>query len=146
MNITGKLQLTEPSDEIIKFDLDFFSPSWTPKQWAELNPKDHKLFSWYQSENLIGFALFRILQDDDVAHLYKIIIHPDFRNKGEAQAFWLAILENLINFSCSSVYLEVNKDNAEAIRFYKKCRFETLREIKRYYSTGEDALVMRLML
>ena len=148
MNITGKLKISSPSDDVIQFDRDYFPHPWSPEQWLDLDSSQYKLFTWYQSEKLIGFALFGISSFDNVAHLYKIIIHPSGRNKGEASLFWSSILIELkrLPLHLHTIYLEVRSANSPAIEFYKKCGFILLRRNKAYYSTGEDALIMTLML
>jgi|1048.fasta_scaffold06530_3 ribosomal protein S18 acetylase RimI-like enzyme len=146
MNITGKLQVGYPSEEIIKLDQDFFPIPWTRDQWNQLDPKQNKLFCWYDSEKLIGFALFGITEYDNAAHLFKILINPFHRGTGKSQVFWSAILLQLPLYGCSSIYLEVNSGNIAAIRFYEKCGFKILRKNKAYYSSGEDAVIMSLTL
>ena len=43
-----------------------------------------------------------------------------------------------------SVFLEVKRSNLSAINFYKKFNFKEIGFEKKYYSDGEDAIIMRL--
>lgn len=147
MNTTGKLAI-EPlsSPEVLQLDQAYFPHPWAPEQWLELNPDQNILFSWRTQNTLIGYSLFGISPGDDVAHLFKILIDPAFRKKGNAVLFWSAIVHALKIKKLSRVYLEVEASNQRAILFYEKAGFKLLRRNKGYYSNGEDALMMELTL
>lgn len=146
MNISGKLTISLPTEEVIKFDKSYFPTPWNPEDWWGLDMSRHRLFTWHESEKLLGFALFEVSPYDDSSHLYKLLIHPSYQNQGQARAFWSSILEEFKKLGRKSIYLEVNSGNLSALRFYEKCGFILLRKNKAYYSTGEDALTMTLTL
>lgn len=147
MNITGKLA-TEPftTVDVLKLDEALFPHPWTFDQWNELKPDQNILFTWRTQNTLIGYCLFGISPGDDVAHLFKILISPTFRQQGNAVLFWSAIVHALKIKKLSRVYLEVEASNQRAILFYEKAGFRLLRRNKGYYSNGEDALMMELTL
>ena len=43
---------------------------------------------------------------------------------------------------CRSIYLETAVDNAAAIAFYKRHRYDVIKTMPRYYLNGVDALVL----
>jgi len=43
---------------------------------------------------------------------------------------------------CRSIYLETAVDNAAALAFYKRHRYDVIKTVPRYYSNGVDALVL----
>lgn len=148
MNTTGKL-VTETfpiSNEILEQDQDFFPHPWKAEQWQGLVPEQNLVFSWKENQKLIGWALFSLLNQDDTAHLYKILVHPSYRGSGKALSFWEAILAELRKTSATQVYLEVEASNLVAQKFYEKCGFKLLRRVKSYYSNGDDGLIMLLTL
>jgi ribosomal-protein-alanine N-acetyltransferase len=146
MNTSGRLNDSLPFEEVVKFDQDHFPTPWNPEAWWGLDMSRHKLFTWHDSEKLLGFALFEVSPYDDSSHLYKILIHPVHQCQGHAKVFWSCIVVELKKLGRKSVYLEVNSGNLSAVRFYEKCGFVLLRKNKSYYTTGEDALVMTLTL
>lgn len=147
MNTTGKLAI-EPftTSDVVKLDETRFPHPWTKEQWNELKPDQNILYTWRAQNTLIGYCLFGITPGDDVAHLFKILIDPAFRQQGNAVLFWSAIVHALKIKKLSRVYLEVEASNQRAILFYEKAGFKLLRRNKGYYSNGEDALMMELTL
>lgn len=147
MNTTGKLALELfSSADVHKLDKAYFPHPWTTEQWLGLKPDQNILFTWRTQNSLIGYSLFGISTGDDVAHLFKILIAPSFREQGNAVLFWSAIVHALKIKKLSRVYLEVEASNQRAIFFYEMAGFKLLRRNKGYYSNGEDALMMELTL
>ena len=142
MSIIGSIQKQMPDLDVIALDRDYFPNPWTQAQWMTLNSDQHQLLTWKIDQKLVGFALFGMNSGEEIAHLYKLVIHPDLQGQGVAQAFWIKILEFLRGFNVSSVYLEVNVENKRAIGFYEKSGFKVLRIQKKFYSDGRDALIM----
>jgi hypothetical protein len=81
MNISGKLTTSLPTEEVIKFDKSYFPTPWNPEDWWGLDMSRHRLFTWHESEKLLGFALFEVSPYDDSSHLYKLLIHPSYQNQ-----------------------------------------------------------------
>lgn len=150
MNTTGKLRevnLAEPGrEQVILLDHQHFPNPWTEQQWQDLNPDQNLLLEWRPAEHCQGFALFGAVPGDNTVHLYKILLHPDYRGTGMAQDFWKAICLFLQSKGIISVYLEVEANNHRAVSFYEKVGFTLLRKNKGYYSNGQDALIMELTL
>ncbi len=94
----------------------------------------------------IGFALFGKVDGDDTAHLFKICLTPERRGSGEAKRFWEEILLKLKSYKVAKVFLEVEESNLTAQGFYRKVGFNSLRISKGFYSDGENAVIMLLML
>lgn len=150
MNTTGKIRATDLAGpnlgEVILLDHQHFPNPWAEQQWRELNPDQNLLLEWGSQDKCQGFALFGAVPNDNTVHLYKILLHPDYRGTGMAQDFWKAICLFLKSKGIISVYLEVEADNNRAISFYEKVGFTLLRKNKGYYSNGQDALIMELTL
>ncbi len=148
MSITGRLVGPEaPSPEVVTLDLELFPTPWSPEQWGSLTDGGILLFTWRShAAALLGFALFGVAEGDVVAHLYKILLRPEFRGTGEARAFWAEASQDLRRRGYSSVYLEVESSNSVAIGFYERLGFTTLRRVRSYYSNGSDAIMMNLTL
>jgi|SRR5690606_23610017 len=140
MSTTGNLAT------VIEMDQKHFPRPWKERDWLELDWAHHFLKLHSKENKIIGFALFAYVAGDDVAHLLKICVLPEYRGKGEAISFWQELLPELRSRGASSVFLEVEGSNLRAQSFYKKMGFAELRTIKGYYSDGENALVMLMKL
>ncbi len=147
MNTTGKLGL-EPflTPDVVKLDQAHFPHPWTTDQWGGLDPDQNILFTWRIQNALVGYCLFGLPPGDNVAHLFKILIDPAHRGRGNAVLFWWAMVHAMKIKKLSRIYLEVESNNIKAILFYEKAGFKLLRYNKGYYSNGEDALMMELTL
>ena len=146
MNTTGKFQLQRLDPDVLAMDRDYFPHPWTTDQWETLSWESHSLFTWKEGEKLVAFALFGTLSGDDAAHLYKILILPERMGDGTIGKFWGQLSDSLRDSGFLSIYLEVEASNTRAIAFYQKMGFTILRRNKGYYSSGEDALMMNVML
>jgi ribosomal-protein-alanine N-acetyltransferase len=150
MNTTGKLSRSGPSDQdweqIQELDFLYFPRPWSPREWASLDLQHHRIYSWSQDNRLQGFALFAWVKGDDTAHLLKICLIPESRGVGMGQAFWKELLSQLKGEGIIKVFLEVEESNLNALSFYRKLGFETLRTVKAFYSDGANGLMMIGML
>jgi ribosomal protein S18 acetylase RimI-like enzyme len=148
MNTTGKLIQLSPKHldfhQILDLDREQFPRPWSSKDWIDLNWNHHLLYGWCLNGQTVGFALFSLVTDDDVAHLLKICLRSDLRGQGISQQFWDFCLLKIRERGAKSIYLEVESHNHKAIGFYKKLNFETLRVVKSYYSDGTDAITMQI--
>lgn len=144
MSISGNSQTwtKESLLQAARLDRALMPFSWSETEWLELGP-DHLLYLWHRGGEVIGLALFAANAHDDVAHLLKIAMDPDFRGTGESQQFWEEILNHWKIDSWSRIFLEVQESNLAAINFYKKVGFKELRHIPRFYSNGDGAYTMQ---
>jgi ribosomal protein S18 acetylase RimI-like enzyme len=147
MNTSGKFQIEHFSREIHDLDTEEFPQPWNISHWNNLDYKHNRLYTFRSIEGeLLAFALFGLMEGDDVAHLYKIITRSHLRGTLISMDFFKSILRELISKGYKSIYLEVEVNNKRAIRFYEKMGLKSLRLSKRFYSSGEDALIMTMML
>ena len=123
-------------------DREYMPFHWTQDEWLRLS-QDHLLYRWDRGGEIIGFALFAASNLDEVAHLLKIVMSPDFRGTGETQQFWESILHEWHVDSWSRIYLEVQESNHSAMKFYEKVGFKQLRRVPQFYSNGDAAYTMQ---
>ena len=78
----------------------------------------------------------------DDLNLLKIAVLPQFRKLGVG----FNLMQQSANYrsqnNLDKYFLEVRKDNEEAIKLYKKFGFSTLNTRSKYYDDGTDCLVM----
>ncbi len=93
--------------------------------------------------SIIGYAGIMLVAAGIPADLLTIAILPDFRGQGLAQSM-LAELESWAKAKgATEVILEVDVNNAGAIRLYSFARYEEISIRANYYGLGLDALIMR---
>lgn len=129
---------------IVELD-ELYSPcSWNSKLWEGIDSigNGYVLSFLHLNELILGFSLLKVVKIDCFAHLLKIIILPEYRSKG----FGTGLLEKTISVMISDGYrnffLEVETGNLSAITLYKKHGFDIVRNVKHFYTNGNDAFVM----
>ncbi|GAB4019450.1 MAG: hypothetical protein Fur0010_21440 [Bdellovibrio sp.] len=123
----------------------YFPFPWSEQAWSMLgdNSAHHLGFVLYQHERTIGFCLYG-LNPDQVAHLYKIIVHPDFRRQGLSRRLFDSSLKELMALAFHSIFLEVEADNLAANNLYTSLGFKKLHTAKNFYGQGRHANKMML--
>jgi [ribosomal protein S18]-alanine N-acetyltransferase len=92
-----------------------------------------------------GYVVFYVV--DVEAHIMNVAIDPPGRKQGYARQLLNYTLEFFRGRGVSECYLEVREHNKDAQRLYGYFGFEVIGRRKKYYpETGEDALVMQLLL
>lgn len=91
---------------------------------------------------IIGFVLFDLSYADSFAHLLKILVHPEFREKGLARQLLEKSLLGLKNEGLHHFFLEVEEDNHAAQKLYQSCGFKVIHRKKDFYGNGRAALIM----
>jgi ribosomal-protein-alanine N-acetyltransferase len=82
----------------------------------------------------------------DELHLIHIATHPGERRKGAAAALMRTLVAHAVEHRSRLVLLEVRRTNRPAIRLYRSLGFSAIGVRRRYYSDGEDAIEMMLVL
>lgn len=80
------------------------------------------------------------------AELLRVAVSPAARRRGLAAALLAAGLDRLRAEGSAACFLEVAAGNEPAIALYRRLGFEVTGRRPRYYPSGADALLMRLVL
>jgi len=136
---------------IIKLDQKFFERPWTKEMWSNLNFDKTQTNFYYlskinHSDICVGFSLYLINKAESLAHLLKILVIPNKRGKGISSVQLKNDIKYFQSLFIEKIYLEVSTKNLNAIKFYKKHSFVTLRYTQKFYNNGDDAFVMELPL
>lgn len=98
-----------------------------------------------RGRNLCGFILSRMAADE--AEILSIAVTRAMRGKGLARRMLMLHLGRLAGLGVRSVFLEVDGDNAPALRLYQRAGFREVGQRKNYYdksgAQAGTALVMR---
>lgn len=138
----SKMQLSDLKEieDCLIIDFDDF---WNVTTLAsELKNPNSSYWVAKQDNKIVGFAGIWISVDD--IHLTNIVTKKDKRHQGIANH----LLEELINLSMkkqkTSLTLEVNENNSNAIALYEKYNFKKIGLRKNYYYQNENAIIMTL--
>lgn len=94
--------------------------------------------------SILGFAGILIILDE--ANITNIVVKNDCRNQGIGTLLLETLISTSIEKNLSSITLEVNENNTNAIKLYEKFKFTTLGIRKKYYNNIDNALIMTLKL
>jgi len=109
---------------------------------AERNTLVHRL---RLGRKTIGFAVSRLGADE--AEILSIAVDPAYRGRGLSRDLLLTHLGHLAGRGVRTIFLEVEENNAPALRLYERAGFAAVGRRDRYYrqTSGEqlNALLMR---
>jgi ribosomal-protein-alanine N-acetyltransferase len=94
-----------------------------------------------QHDAIAGVALTWEVADE--VHLIDLLVAAPARRRGFGKALLRTLLEAAEGAGFRVVLLEVRRDNAPARSLYDAFGFEVAGEREKYYSDGEDAILMR---
>lgn len=90
---------------------------------------------------IIGFLSFSFLFDE--SELLLIAVKPEFQNKSYGKMLMEFYLKSMRDNNIKTSYLEVSVKNLKAIDFYKRFGFFQYGFREKYYSNGDDAILMK---
>ena len=137
--------ITSDLSTIVDIERECFSAPYDEKQLLyELNenPFAH-VYSALVDGEVVGYVDFMITFNS--ATINRIAVKEAFRRKGVGNLLLGQLLKDCEaqkDEDVEFVTLEVREHNENAIRFYKKHRFEPITVKKGYYDDGEDAIYM----
>ena len=101
--------------------------------------KDYEYeLDYFIGSKLVGYLKYEVTFE--VVNIINVFVEENYRNRGIATK----LFENLLkNVKPEKFMLEVNENNVNAIKLYKKFGFVNIHVRKKYYKEG-DALIMEL--
>ena len=140
MNVSIRRMRPDDVDSVYELECLIFRDAWSYKHLqSETDGETYKKpFVLEIDGRLAGYTCVWIIADE--IHINNFAIHPNFRQKGLGLKLISFIFGKFKNYK--KFFLEVRKSNKAAINLYQKCGFEIFFTRIKYYSDGEDALVM----
>lgn len=97
-------------------------------------------------ENGVPIGFIGVWNIADVVEVIDIAVAPEFKRQGIGKA----LIENVLKYcktkNASEIQLEVRESNIPAISLYEKMNFVKVGIREKYYSDGENAILMSLNL
>lgn len=78
----------------------------------------------------------------ETCDLENVLVAEEYRNSGVGRALMKKLLSDAKERGAEKVFLEVRVSNSAALKLYLSCGFVGVHARTRYYSDGEDCLVM----
>ena len=97
----------------------------------------------YTEPGYLAAYLFACWQVDEL-HVLKVATHPLHQRKGLASALLAEALADAERSHARGLVLEVRPSNRRAYQLYRHLGYAVIGRRPRYYTDGEDALVMLL--
>ncbi len=144
------MRFFQPADteEVYEIERESFPNPWSPYIFLQMHYSNPENFLVVEEDGrIIGYAVFTIKNNPfPLGHLLNLAVKESYKRQGVGSLLLKTVLRMLEEKRTKEVYLEVNKANIAARRFYASFGFKEDRKIKNYYGTGEDAIIMRLKL
>ena len=124
----------------------FLNMGWSKNQIiSQLNKNSNLSFGAFYNETLVSFVLGDLFNIEKISEYEILLIYVSkkFRKQGIGTKLINKIEEN--NSYLKKIYLEVSKNNSEAISFYTKMKFKIIYKRKNYFIIENkkiDALAM----
>lgn len=114
---------------------------WSRDAWrSELEGADRYVLVVRSPEGVVGVATFQTVADS--ADLHRVVVRTDHRGQGIARRLITAGMEWAEAMGAERMLLEVEWDNAAALRLYDRFGFVPLARREDYYGAGRHAVVM----
>ncbi|HEX3037025.1 MAG TPA: ribosomal protein S18-alanine N-acetyltransferase [Thermodesulfobacteriota bacterium] len=137
---------SEDLDDVMKIEEACFPTPW-PRQIFEMeleSTRSHMRVARVGGVTA-GYIVAWMVYDE--IHILNIAVHPDFRRMGLGEALLRDCLDHFFTKGAKHAILEVRRGNLSAQKLYEKLGFKAIGVRRKYYSdTGEDAIVMMLVM
>jgi ribosomal-protein-alanine acetyltransferase len=95
-------------------------------------------------QRIVGFLVGEQIVDE--LHILNVVVEPTLRRRGLGRALLRRSLEEASAAGLDVVHLEVRASNRAALSLYEGHGFQPVGVRPRYYSDGDDAVLMSLRL
>ena len=127
--------------DVLDLDRQCLGGLWTDAGYRrEMDSPNSDLLVLLANQQVVGFGcLWAILEE---AHITTLAIHPHYHRRHLGQLLLVLLLRSAHQRRLTHATLEVRASNQQALNLYQKFGFRTAGRRKRYYSDGEDALIL----
>lgn len=110
---------------------------------AYTNPFNY-IYVYELDNEIVGYISYTF--DEEIAEMLNFCVDKSVQNKGIGTSLLNYSINEFESLKGASIILEVNSQNLNAIKLYKKFGFKQISKRKAYYSDGNDALVLQKLL
>ncbi len=126
---------------LAQFNEEYFLDGWTESMIiSAFCTQRFFVIGAFIDEDMIGYISYTI--GIDSADIESVVVKPTERKKGIAFSLIENVEKHIKELGISKILLEVRESNLPAISLYQKRDFRVISKRNKYYSDGENALVM----
>lgn len=128
-------------EQVVELQSSCFPDGWSKQGLLDgINSANLLGVTAFEKEQLVGFLTYSL--SEDFSELNDVLVKPTFRRQGVANSLMGEFISR-VKGKTPKIFLEVRLSNVSAQALYEKWGFSRLSVRKKYYSDGEDALVMQ---
>ena len=122
-----------------------FQRGWSETEFEQLLAERNVIAQRATSNHaLTGFIISRFVAGE--AEILSVAVAQSRRGKGLARALLNLHMRRLAGLGVRTIFLEVGKDNAPAVRLYRRAGFAEVGQRPGYYPQGRDGPMAALVL
>jgi ribosomal-protein-alanine N-acetyltransferase len=136
-----KIVQNQDLPQVLELDHVCLGGMWTLDGYQrEIESPNSLLISLELENHIIGLGcMWAILEE---CHIVLLAVHPDYQGQGLGKLLICSLLKDAVDRKLEHATLEVKANNNKAIALYQKFGFKQAGLRKKYYPTGEDALIL----
>ena len=127
--------------DVCERDLFPHDPWSTDQWWRELAQRHNHYFVAEITGDLCGYAGLSVSGTD--ADIQTIAVSRNFQGQGLGRLLLKKLIDRSRELGVIYIFLEVRRDNANALSMYTSCGFVEISKRNKYYADGSDALILR---
>ena len=129
-------------EQVLVIETDSFPHPWSRIHFLDElhSPHSFPLVALNQDGRVIGYICPMLLMDE--GHILDVAVRRESRGSGIGRMLVETVMRECRERGAAFVSLEVRPSNASAITLYTALGFIETGRRKRYYESGEDALLM----
>ncbi|MCL2234289.1 MAG: ribosomal protein S18-alanine N-acetyltransferase [Firmicutes bacterium] len=131
---------TNDINSIHEIEKNSIKSAWSFEQLKTAFLQENYHFCVCDDGEVLGYIGVKITFDE--CEIMNIAVKESERGKGIGGELIKALVEFCQQNKVSRILLEVRESNNTAITFYKRHEFHEIFKRKKYYSDGEDAVIM----
>lgn len=120
------------------------SRDWSPAVLPSCFGRSYKQWVVCFESTILGFVIAKVITDH--WEILQIVIHPDYQRQGLAARLLQFVINEARKMQIKKIQLEVRRSNHAAQSLYRRLGFAEVSIRKKYYSNGEDAVLMDLLI
>ncbi len=138
INISFRAFLAQDIETVLAIENLVYKTPWSKAKFTHsLNNPNTLALLILKDTQVIGYSI--ALCAADSADLLNICIHPDYQHQGLGNKLFAHQLQVS---NIKEIFIEVRTSNSSAFSFYEKLGFKPVDKRKKYYSDGEDAIIL----
>ncbi len=138
--MTFKYLNSSDIDLILSIQRDNFPDGWNERQLISGFNDNLSVICLEDKGETVGLIIYSLAVD--TADIEGVVVITSARKKGYGKKLVEFALSELKSKNIGKVFLEVRESNFPAISLYNSCGFSKISVRKKYYSDGENAIVM----